>query len=78
MEEYTPVVARNLRTEPKVALKQATIRWTNCVAERFLPGWLNGEALNVVEVCREEHEAMKELDSQIYTSDPSFIPRPAE
>lgn len=60
------VVGKNLRNEQRLALKQANIRWANCVADKFLPNWLNGQNLDVKEVCREELDTMKELDSAQY------------
>ena len=59
-------VTRNMRTEERFALKKANVSWNTCVAEKFLPGWLNGENLNVNEVCKEELETMKEQDVQNY------------
>jgi len=63
-------IFKNMRSEERLNLKKANISWTNCVAEKFLPSWLNGENLNVSEVCKEEHEAMKELDTQNYPEIP--------
>ena len=63
-------IYKNMRSEERLSLKKANVSWTNCVAEKFLPSWLNGENLNVNEVCKDEHEAMKELDAQNYPEIP--------
>lgn len=57
-----PFENKNLRTEQHVALKQANKAWTDCIAQRFLPEWLNGKNLNITEVCTEELEKLNELD----------------
>ena len=57
---------KNLRDEPKLALKQANIAWANCVAQNFLPQWLAGANLNVTEVCGEELAKMNESDAENY------------
>ena len=61
-----PFLAKNLRTEPKVALKQANKAWTDCVAQSFLPQWLQGANLNVNEVCSEQLAKLNELDAEVY------------
>jgi hypothetical protein len=61
-----PFLAKNLRTEGKVALKQANKEWSDCVAQNFLPQWLQGANLNVNEVCSEQLTKLNELDTENY------------
>ncbi len=60
------ILNKNLRSEPKAALKQANKAWADCVSNTFLPKWLSGESLNVTEVCSEQLEKLRELDSEVY------------
>ena len=66
-----PLMAKNLRSENKAALKQANIAWTDCVAKTYLPQWLAGANLNITEVCTEELSKLNELDVENY---PNGIP----
>ena len=56
----------NLRDEAKGGLKKANMAWADCISKNFMPQWLNGENLNIEEVCGTELEAMKELESAVY------------
>ncbi len=57
---------KNLRSEPKVQLKQANKAWTDCISKNFLGQWLNGADITVNDVCQEELARMRELDEQVY------------
>lgn len=61
-----PFLPKNLRSEPKLALKQANKAWTDCIAQHFLPDWLNGKNLNINEVCTDELQKLSELDQEQY------------
>lgn len=61
-----PFMQKNLRSENKVALKQANKAWADCVTQNYLPQWLQGANLNVTEVCTEELTRMNELDAENY------------
>jgi hypothetical protein len=61
-----PIVAKNLRSENKASLKTANKAWADCVAQNFLPQWLQGANLNVTEVCTEELSKLNELDAEVY------------
>ena len=53
---------RNLRSEAHVELKSANRAWMDCITKNFLPQWLNGEKLNIEEVCLEEKTRMDDAD----------------
>lgn len=61
-----PFTNKNLRNEAKADLKQANIAWSNCVAQNFLPQWLEGANLNITEVCTEEFAKLNEADAACY------------
>jgi len=66
-----PFQNKNMRNEPRTALKLANKAWADCVAQTFLPEWLSGANLNVTEVCTEELTKLNELDAENY---PNGIP----
>ena len=66
-----PFLPKNLRNEDKSALKQANQAWSKCVAENYIPQWLQGANLNITEVCTEELSKLNELDASVY---PNGIP----
>ena len=53
---------KSVRTPELLALKQANIKWSECVTANFLPKWLEGESISLNEVCQEEYSQMIELD----------------
>ena len=57
---------KNLRSEPKLALKQANKAWTDCVVQNFLSDWLSGKNVAVTDVCQEELQRMQDLDKEQY------------
>ena len=61
---------RNLRSEGHIELKQANIAYADCVAKSFMPAWLNGENLQVNEVCGTQYESMMEKNAEIYGESP--------
>ena len=61
-----PFLPKNLRSETKTALKGANKAWSDCVAQTFLPQWLQGANLNVTEVCTEELSKLNEIDAEVY------------
>ena len=61
---------RNLRTDAHIELKQANIAYADCVAKSFMPAWLNGENLQVNEVCASQYEDMMEKKDAIYGESP--------
>lgn len=70
-----PFVNKNLRTESKIALKQANKAWSDCVAANFLPLWLQGQDVKITEVCTEELARMNELDTENYGTLPFKLPQ---
>ncbi len=58
--------AKNLRTESKLALKQANKAWTDCISRDFLGDWLGGKDITINDVCQDELTTMRDLDSEIY------------
>lgn len=64
------VGGKNLRSEQRVALKQANKQWTDCVVKNFLGDWLAGKNLSITEVCQDELSKMQELDSANYPTMP--------
>ncbi len=61
---------QNLRTEAHLELKQANNAWSECISRNFLPQWLQGANLNILEVCPNEYEKLKELDGAVYGEKP--------
>ena len=61
---------RNLRSEDHVALKQANLAYTDCVAKSFMPRWLSGEGIQINEVCGAQYEDMMEKHGAIYEASP--------
>ena len=67
-----PFLPKNLRSETKTALKVANKAWTDCVAQTYLPQWLQGANLNVTEVCTEELSRLNEIDAEVYPGNLPF------
>ena len=61
---------RNFRSEPYTELKTANREWNDCIAKNFLPQWLNGEKLNIEDVCSEQKARLEEADSALYSESP--------
>ena len=61
---------RNLRTEDHIELKKANISYAECVTKSFMPAWMNGENLQVNEVCSAQYEDMMEKNAAIYGESP--------
>ena len=59
-----------MRSADHVELKAANLEYTNCVASKFLPGWLKGETLQVNEVCGAQYESMMEKNATVYGEKP--------
>jgi len=57
---------KNLRSEAKLALKQANKAWTDCIVQNFLSDWLNGKQVSINDVCQDELQKMNELDKEQY------------
>ena len=64
---------KNLRDESRLELKQANKAWSECVSSSFLPKWLNGENVNVEEVCREQQDRINELNEAVFAEQPNPI-----
>lgn len=50
-------------------LLEANRQYTNCLSEKFVPRFLNGEAVSLDQVCAGEREQMLKLDRIIYPND---------
>ena len=60
----------NMRSEAHVELKQANIAFNACLSKNFLPGWLQGQDIQLSEVCGAELEDMQEKNSALYGESP--------
>jgi hypothetical protein len=55
-----------LRTTDKKELKDLNRAYSQCLNTHFMGQYLKGDNINILEVCKDEYEAMKTKDVEVY------------